>query len=160
MGVRGVIRYHSRDLRTVALWLAAAAATLVLVASCNHDIPVIAVGPKSPDARATIYGVVRGPGDTAPSTGRSVEIVNVATGERRDVRTSAGGAFTAEVPAGRYRLNLPLRDGETLVKGPGEIHLDHGEIKSHIEFVVAEARLARPHGPAYRVDNGLGSPIA
>lgn len=147
-------------MRLAGLWLAAAAATLVLVASCNHDIPVIAVGPKSPEAHATIYGVVRGPGESAPSSGRTVEIVNVATGERRDVQTSTGGAFTAEVPAGRYRLSLPLRDGETLVKGPGEIHLNHGDIKSHIEFVIAEARLARPHGPAYRVNNGLGSPIA
>lgn len=160
MGGRRVIGYHSRQLRRFLLWGAAAAATLVLIASCNHDIPVIAVGPKSPDARATIYGVVRGPDNSPPTATRTVEIVNVATGARRDVQTSTGGAFTAEVPAGRYRLDLSLRDGETLVKGPGEIHLDHGEIKSHIEFVVAEARLARPHGPAYRVNNGLRSPIA
>ena len=134
-------------------------AALVFVASCNHDIPVIAVGPRSPSARATIYGVVHGPQDT-PAGERTVDVVNVATGQRQQVQTSSSGAFTIEVPAGRYRLDLALRDGERLVKGPGEIHLDHGEIKSHVEFVVDEARLAHPHGPAYRVDNGLRSPIA
>ena len=136
-----------------------AAAALVLVASCNHDIPVIAVGPKPITARGTIYGVVRGPLDAPPGE-RTVDVVNVATGERQPVQTSSTGAFTVELPAGRYRLDLSLRDGERLVKAPGEIRLGRGEIKSHIELVLAEARLARPHGPAYHIDNGLRSPIA
>jgi hypothetical protein len=140
-----------------AVWLGFAA--LVFVASCNHDIPVIAVGPKPISARGTIYGIVRGPG-TSSSGARTVDVVNVATGEQHEVQTSSTGAFTVEVPAGRYRLELPLRDGERLVKAPGEIQLDRGEIKSHIEFVLDEERLAHPHGPAYRVDNGLRPPIA
>ena len=37
--------------------------------------------------------------------------------------------------------------------------LEKGDIDSHIEFVLAAVRVARPRGPAYRVDNGLGSPI-
>ena len=110
-------------------------------------------------ARGTIYGVVRGPQGSAAGD-RTVDVVNVATGERKEVHTSTSGAFTVEVPAGRYRLDLALRDGERLVKGPGEIHLGRGEIKSHVEFVLDEAPLAHPHGPAYRVDNGLRPPIA
>lgn len=140
-------------------WLLAGVAALIFVASCNHDIPVIAVGPKPITARATIYGVVRGPG-LSPAGQRAVDVVNVATGEQQEVQTSSTGAFTVEVPAGRYRLELALRDGERLVKAPGELRLDRGEIKSHIEFVVNEQQLAHPHGPAYRVDNGLRPPIA
>ena len=42
---------------------------------------------------------------------------------------------------------------------PGIVNLDKGDIDSHIEFVLS-SRIARPRGPAFRVDNGLGSPIA
>jgi hypothetical protein len=56
-------------------------------------------------------------------------------------------------------LELPLKAGETIVKRPGLVDLDKGDIDSHIEFVLS-SRLARPRGPAFRVDNGLGSPIA
>lgn len=153
------VNCHFRRLPVFALWLLTGMAALVFIASCNHDIPVIAVGPKPVTARATIYGVVRGPQDS-PAGERMVNVVNVATGQRREVQTSSSGAFTIEVPAGSYRLELALRDGERLVKGPGEMHLDSGEIKSHVEFVVDEALLAHPHGPAYRVENGLRSPIA
>ena len=159
MRVCRAIACHFHRQPALAVWLLAGLGALFCLASCNHDIPVIAVGPKTASARATIYGVVRGPQDV-PAGRRTVEVVNVATGERQDVQTSSTGAFSVEVPAGRYHLDLLLRDGERLVKGPGEVHLDRGEINSHIEFVLAEARLAHPHGPAYRVDNGLGSPIA
>lgn len=159
VGACGTLACHFRRIRFAAVCLLVGMAALTLVASCNQDIPVIAVGPKSPDAHATIYGIVRGPSDTSAEQ-RIVDVVNVATGERREVQTSSTGAFTVEVPAGRYRLTLPLRAGETLVKAPDDIDLDHGEIKSHIEFVIVETRVAHPRGPADRVDNGLRSPIA
>jgi hypothetical protein len=68
------------------------------------------------------------------------------------------GGFTIELPKGKYRLQLQLRDGETLLKRPDVVDLGRGDIDSHIEFVVAPARSARR--PAYRLDNGLGSPVA
>jgi hypothetical protein len=92
--------------------------------------------------------------------GHTVEVVNTATGERRTVQTADNGGLTIELPAGKYRLELPLRAGETLLKRPGIVNLDRGDIDSHIEFVLGPARVARPRGPAYRLDNGLGSPIA
>jgi hypothetical protein len=39
----------------------------------------------------------------------------------------------------KHRVEAPARDGEPLLKRP--------------------VRAARPRGPAYRLDNGLGSPI-
>jgi hypothetical protein len=135
---------------------------LVLLASggCRRGVPVVDVGPKPPAARGTLTGIVRGPEGTSAVAGRTVDIINVATGEKHTATTTQNGGFTIELPAGKYRLDLPLHDGETIVKRPGIIDLGHGDIDSHIEFVLANVRVARPHGPGYRMDNGLGSPIA
>jgi hypothetical protein len=64
------------------------------------------------------------------------------------------------VPAGRYRVDVTLRDGETIVKRPGILDMGSGAVGSPIEFVLGPSRVVHPRGPAYRVDNGLGSPIA
>jgi hypothetical protein len=140
-------------------WVAAFLVVLA-AAGCRRGVPVVDVGPKPPVALGTITGIVRGPEGTSAVVGRSVEVVNVATGEKQSVTTGENGGFTIKLPAGKYRLDLPLRDGETIVKRPGIVDLGRGDIDSHIEFVVASVRLTRPHGPGYRMNNGLGSPIA
>lgn len=132
---------------------------LLLSSACRRGVPAVDLGPKPPAAQGTITGIVRGPEGTSPPAGRTVEIVNDATGERRTVQTGNNGGFTIKLPAGKYRLDLPLRAGETIVKRPGLVDLDKGDIDSHVEFVLS-SRLARPRGPAFRMDNGLGSPIA
>ncbi len=142
------------------MWLCLGILALLLGAGCRRGVPVVDLGPKPPDARGTLTGIVRGPEGTSPLVGRTVEIVNTATGEKRTTQTGANGGFTIQLPAGKYRLELPLRAGETIVKRPGIVDLDRGDIDSHIEFVLATARVNRSKGPAYRVDNGLGSPIA
>jgi hypothetical protein len=133
---------------------------LLLSGACRRGVPAVDLGPKPPNPRGTITGIVRGPEGSSPMSGRTVEIVDTVTGERRTVQTAANGGFTIQLPAGKYRVELRLRDGETLVKRPGIVDLDKGDIDSHIEFVLSSIRLARPRGPAYRLDNGLGSPIA
>src|SRR5204862_5963914 len=105
----------------------------------------------------TITGIVRGTEQASGMPGRTVEIVNVATGEKQTTTTSSNGGFTVELPKGKYRLELQVRPGETVVKRPDVIDLDRGDIDSHIEFVVSGARTA--HRPTYRLHNGLGSPI-
>ncbi|HEY2431781.1 MAG TPA: carboxypeptidase-like regulatory domain-containing protein [Vicinamibacterales bacterium] len=140
-----------------ALWLAGALALLFSASGCRRGVPAVDLGPKPPFARGTIAGIVRGPGDVALA-GRTVEIVNVATGERQSTTTIENGGFSIELPKGKYRLTVELHGGETVVKGPDVVDLDRGDIDSHVEFVVSSARSARR--PSYRVDNGLGSPIA
>ena len=132
---------------------------LLLSGGCRRGVPVVDLGTKPPAAQGTITGIVRGPEGTSPLVGRTVEIVNADTGERHSARTSDNGGFTIKLPAGKYRLELPLQEGETLVKRPGIVDLGRGDIDSRIEFVLAAVRVSRPHGPAYRLDNGLGSPI-
>jgi Carboxypeptidase regulatory-like domain len=130
---------------------------LLYSGACRRGVPVVDLGPKPPAARGTITGLVHGPGDAA-LPGRTVEVVNVATGEKQETTTAANGGFTIELPKGKYRLELQLHDGETLLKRPNVVDLDRGDIDSHIEFVVSPARSARR--PSYRLDNGLGSPVA
>ena len=58
-------------------------------------------------------------------------------GCRHDVRAANPAANPSD--GQKYRLERPLPEAETLLKRP--------------------VRAARPRGPAYRLDNGLGSPI-
>lgn len=142
------------------LWLSLGILALLVSGACRRGVPAVDLGPKPPAAQGTITGIVRGPEGTSPLSGRTVYVIDNRTGERRSVQTAANGGFTIQLPAGKYRLELALKDGETILKRPGIVDLDKGDIDSHIEFVVSAARVARPRGPAYRLDNGLGSPIA
>jgi hypothetical protein len=143
-----------------ALWLIVGIAALLYSSACHPVAPVVDLGSKPPAAKGTLTGIVRGPEGTSAVSGRTVEIVNVASGEKHTAQTAGNGGFTIELPKGKYRLALPLHDGETLVKQPGIVDLDKGDIDSHIEFVLGPSRAAARHrSPAYRLDNGLGSPI-
>jgi hypothetical protein len=142
------------------LWLSLGILTLLLSGACKPGIPVVDVGPKPPTARGTLTGTVRGPEDTTTNAGRTVEIFNTETGQKYTTTTSSTGGFTIQLPAAKYRLELPLKNGEAIAKRPGIIDLGRGDIDSHVEFVLSTARVNRSRGPAYRVDNGLGSPIA
>jgi hypothetical protein len=142
------------------LWLSMGILALLLSGACKPGVPVVDAGAKPPAARGTLTGTVRGPEGTSPVAGRTVEIFNTASGEKYTATTSDTGGFTIQLPAGKYRLEFPLKDGETIIKRPGIIDLARGDIDSHVEFVLSASRVNRSRGPAYHVDNGLGSPIA
>jgi hypothetical protein len=142
------------------VWLIPGLFVLLATGACQRHAPVVGAGLRVVAAPATITGTIRVPEGTAPVNGRTVEIVNVATGERHSTTTSSNGAFTTQLPAGKYRLDLALRDGETLVARPDVVNLDSGDVDSHVDFVIGATRVVRPRGPGYRVDNGLGSPSA
>ena len=150
---------HYCPVWVTAVWLSLGIVALLMAGACRRGVPVVDLGAKPPAARGTLTGMVRGPEGTSPVAGREVRIVNTETGARYTAKTSDTGGFTIQVPAGKYRFELPLRDGETLVKRPGIVDLNQSDIDSHIEFVLANVRVSRPRGPAYRLDNGLGSPI-
>ena len=132
-----------------AIWLAAGLSALLYSAACRQGVPVVDLGPKPPSPLGTITGIVHGPDATSGMEGRTVEIVNVATGEKHSATTVSNGGFTIQLPKGKYRLDLLLRAGETIVKRPDVVDLDRGDIDSHIEFVVSPARAARP---SYRLE--------
>ena len=117
-------------------------------------------GPRPAQAEGTISGTVRGPESVSAIEGRVVEVINLETNERQRVTTNNAGGFTFKVKPGRYRVELTLREGESLVKQPGIMNVNRSDVDAHADFVIGSVRVARPRGPAYRTDNGLGSPIA
>ena len=108
---------------------------------------------------STITGTVKGPQGRDPDR-RAVELVNIESGERLRVSTDPTGGFSFRVRPGKYRIVLTLRDGESLLREPGILDLHRSDAAVHADFVVGSVRVSRPRGPAYRTDDGLGSPIA
>jgi hypothetical protein len=132
---------------------------LCIIAAC-HGNPVIDLGPKPTEADGTISGTVRGPEGATAIDGRSVEVVNVETGERQHGTTNNAGGFTFKVKPGNYRVELTLQEGETLVKKPDVIHVNRSDVDAHADFVLGVARVSRPRNHHPRSDDGLGSAIA
>src|SRR3954469_7094127 len=137
------IRCHCAH-RTTAIWIGVTLSTMLSLAACRPGTPVIDLGPKPPTTDGTISGTVRGPEGTSAIDGRTVEVVNVATGERQRATTNNAGGFTFKVKPGKYRVDLPLQNGETLVKRPDVINVNRSDVDAHADFVLGAARISRP----------------
>ena len=148
--------------RWVALgWLAIGLLSLFSVAACRRGAAALDTSPSLGGGRGgTISGTVRAPRGASPADGRILDAVNVDTGETKRVTTDPAGAFSFKLKPGKYRVQLILRDGESLVRQPGIIDLDRSDGGALADFVLGTVRVSRPRGPAYRIDDGLGSPIA
>jgi hypothetical protein len=134
---------------------------LLSISGCRQGVPVIDTAPKPASAEGTISGTVRGPQNSSSIEGRIVQVVNVETGERQRATTSNTGGFTFKVKPGRYRVELSLLDGEAIVSQPGVLNVNRSDVDAHADFVIRTGgRVSRPRGPSYRLDDGLGSPIA
>lgn len=108
----------------------------------------------------TISGTVRGPEGTSSIEGRQVTVINTATGERQTVATNNAGGFTFKVKPGKYRVELALQPGESILKRPGIMNIDKSDVDAHADFIIGSGRLASPRFAAPRIDNGLGAPRA
>jgi hypothetical protein len=123
-------------------------------------VPIIDTAPKPLQADGTLSGIVRGPEGTSPVDGRTVEVVNVETHARQHTTTNSAGGYSFKLPPGKYRVELQLREGESLVKQPGLIDLNRSDVDAHADFVIGTPRVLRPRYHAPRGDDGLGSGIA
>lgn len=123
-------------------------------------MPVIDPTPGPQQADGTISGTVRGPSGASSIAGRTVEVVNVATGHRQKTRTNQAGGFTFKVSPGRYRVVLALVEGEVLVKQPPLIDVNRSDVDAFADFVLGSSRLQRQRSPRMRGDHGLGAPVA
>ena len=150
----------SHRAHAAAFRLAVTAALLCVVAGCRPGTPVIDTGPKPIQADGTISGIVRGPEGTTPFDGRAVEVVNVDTGARQRVLTNSAGGFTFKVKPGKYRVELTLHEGETIVKAPGVIDVNRSDVDSNADFVIGASTMARPRYHAPRSDDGLGAAVS
>ena len=153
------IRGNGSVLRLICFLIGAA--ILVSIGACRRGVPVIDTTPGPAQVDGTISGTVRGPQGTSAIEGREVAVINVDTGERQRATTSNTGGFTFKVKPGKYRVEVALLQGETIVKKPGIMTVNRSDVDAHADFVISNgaSRSSRPRlGP--RPDDGLGSPIA
>jgi hypothetical protein len=112
-------------------------AVVLLAASCRTGRPVI--GSDANDTTAgTIGGILQSPGGRDPLAGRRVEAVDADTGRRYSAVTNVSGGFTIQVPPGKYRLQVELREGEGVVKDPGTIDINSSDLDANIEVEVGQ----------------------
>ena len=107
------------------------------ISACAPRGPVVGSGADAPDVGGTIAGKVSAAPDDAPLAGRKVTAVNLASGQRVEATTAVNGGYTMKVPMGRYRMELELRDRETLAKQPPEFEIKRSDLDSSRDFVVA-----------------------
>ena len=150
---------HSRRRLLGLVWLTLTLIVLAAAWGCRRTAPVLETDPTA-QARVVISGRIRGPERSTLIDGRIVELVNLTTLERhRVVHRRGRRASRFKVQPGDYRVELTLRDGEAFVRQPGVIHVNRSDVDADADFVIGNGRASRPR-PAYRVDDGLGSPVA
>jgi hypothetical protein len=116
-------------------WRIASLLVVVSTAAACHP-PVITT---EPDLKAggTIAGIVRTTNGSTPLVTRKVTAVNAASGARFETTTGVNGGYTIKVPEqGRYRIEVELRDGEVVAKGPEETDINNGDIDSGRDFEI------------------------
>ena len=93
----------------------------------------------------TISGIVRSAAGE-PLSARMVAAIEITSGTRHETSTTTSGGYTMKVPVGKYRLEVELRAGETLVEQPGETEINTSDLDaSREEEVVQEIMLEWAH---------------
>jgi hypothetical protein len=113
-----------------------AVAMLMVIAGCAPRGPVVDTGNRPPGVGGTIAGNVRATAETIPLSGRKITAVNETTNARFETSTGTAGGYTLKVPAGKYRIDVELRGGETLDVRPEPTDVGVGDIDSARDFVV------------------------
>jgi hypothetical protein len=149
-----------RALTAAALCLVSIALAVLSVTACRQGVPVIDPGERPPTTDGTISGTVRGPGETQIIAGRQVDVINIETGERQTGTTSNVGGFTFKVKPGRYRVEVALLEGESIIKQPGVMNVNRSDVDAHADFIIGTRRASRPKPPAVPREPGLVPPIA
>jgi len=135
-------------------------AALSSLSACRPGVPVVDPGSRPAQSNGTISGTVRGAGSRAAVEGRTVEAIDVDTGERHREITSSTGGFTFKLRPGKYQVELTLRSGESLTKRPGIIDLNKSDPGAGADFILAVPHSVGPSDPAKLSGSSLGPPIA
>ena len=102
--------------------------------------PVVDTGARPPGVGGTIAGIVTASG-TTPLSGRKITAVNEATGSRYEPSTADNGGYTLKVPSGTSRLDVELRQGESLEARPdATTSVNVGDVDASRNFVVSVRR--------------------
>lgn len=137
------------------------AALLCLVgalAACRTGVPVLDANAPPVSVMGTITGTVSGEDGSAPVAGRKITAVNIETGERSTLVTSETGGYTFKLPTGRYRVEVELLAGETVVRDPGSFTLSRSELQHDVDIRIGSRRAAA--GRIYQPPLPSAAPIA
>ena len=116
--------------------------SLILTAVGCHGAVISA----QPDLKVggTIAGIVRATDGTVPLVTRKVTVTNAASGATFETTTGVNGGYTIKVPEeGRYRIEVELRDGEVVAKGPGETVINNGDLDPGRDFEITVGKVAK-----------------
>jgi hypothetical protein len=106
----------------------------LMISSCRG--PVITTDPGL-NVGGTIAGLVRATDGSVPLVTRKVTAIHATSGARFETTTGVNGGYTIKVPqAGRYRIEVELRDGEVIAKQPGEIDVNNGDLDPGRDFEI------------------------
>jgi hypothetical protein len=126
-------RREARMTRAFALTLALAA---LAGAACRPGQPLIdTTTPGKNTTPGTIAGNVRTNADD-PLPGRHVQAIDTVSGQRYSAVTGVTGGFSIKVPPGKYRLELELREEETVVQQPGIIDINQSDLDTDLNIIV------------------------
>jgi Carboxypeptidase regulatory-like domain len=142
------------------LCLIAVTCAIVSVAACRRGVPVIDPGEPPPTTDGTISGTVRGPEGTSSIADREVTVTNLDTGEKQSAKTNDAGGFTFKVKPGKYRVEVSVIAGESILKQPGVMHINRSDVDAHADFIIGSAKGLPSRRPAGHSDASLGPPIA
>jgi hypothetical protein len=145
---------------TTLLCVIVVASAILNIGACRRGVPVIDPGDRPPTTDGTISGTVRGPEGTSSIANRKVDVINVETGARQTMMTNVAGGFTFKVKPGKYRVEVALLAGESIVKQPGVMQVNRSDVDAHADFVIAGAKSLRSRIPAGSAESSLGPPIA
>ena len=109
----------------------------IVLAACAQRGPIMNAGDKIAAVSGTISGVVRASGSNAPLTGRKVTATDVSSGAKFDVTTAANGGYTIKVPLGKYRVEVELRQGESLAEAPADLEINTSDLDAGRDFLIA-----------------------
>jgi hypothetical protein len=99
-----------------------------------------------PDLKAggTIAGFVRATDGSVPLVTRRVTAIHATSGARFETTTGVNGGYTIKVAeVGRYRIEVELRDGEVVAKGPDETDINNGDLDPGRDFEITVAPAAK-----------------
>jgi hypothetical protein len=103
-------------------------------ASCAPNRPIGNAGTPPPGTGGTISGLVSA--GNMPVSGRKVTAINQSSTARFETTTATNGGYTVQVPAGTYRLELELREGERLMTQPEPTDVGVGDLDAERNFVI------------------------
>src|SRR6266542_1302554 len=122
----------------MAIRVAVLGFALCLSVACHHG-RLMNAGDKQA-VGGTIAGSVTTTDRNVPLAGRKVTAVDTDNGMRFDATTGVNGGYTIQVPRGRYRLEVELREGETIAKRPAATRITNSDLDARRDFEVTVKR--------------------